>query len=62
MEEYINEKFIDIILEEYPNVADDVLFREEENYQDYIINAVTIAQFPGIRIELVVIRDEHDER
>jgi hypothetical protein len=61
MEEYFNEKFIDIILEEYPNVADTVLFEEE--YSDALLfNAVTIAQFPGMRIDLLIIREQDDKK
>ncbi len=60
MEEYFNEKFLDMILAEYPEF-DSQPFMEE--YQDGLLfNAVTIAQFPGMRIDLLIIRGEDDTR
>ena len=61
MQEYFNEKFLDMILEEYPDVKKTYCFSEE--YQDGLLfNAVTIAQFPGLRIDLLIIRGEDDTR
>ena len=62
MDDFINEKFIDMILEEYPDVAQNVLFQDEEIEDGIMFNAVTIAQFPGIRIDLLIIRGENDSR
>tara|TARA_R100000773_G_scaffold26051_1_gene22704 strand:- start:341 stop:526 length:186 start_codon:yes stop_codon:yes gene_type:complete len=60
MQEYFNEKFLDMILEEYPEFNNQP-FTEE--YQDGLLfNAVTIAQFPGMRIDLLIIRGEDDTR
>ena len=55
MDDFVNEKFIDMILEEYPDVAENVLFQDEEFEDGIMFNAVTIAQFPGIRIDLLII-------
>lgn len=60
MDEFINERFIDIILEEYPNVAETVLFEEESDA--LLFNAITIAQFPGMRIDLLIIREQDDQK
>lgn len=62
MDDFVNEKFIDIILEQYPDVAENILFQDEEFEDGIMFNAVTIAQFPGIRIDLLIIRGENDSR
>jgi hypothetical protein len=62
MDDFVNEKFIDIILQEFPDVAQNVLFQDEEFEDGIMFNAVTIAQFPGIRIDLLIIRGENDSR
>ena len=62
MQEYFNEKFLDMILEEYPELAENVLFQDEEYQDGLLFNAVTIAQFPGLRIDLLIIRGEDDTR
>ena len=62
MVDFVNEKFIDIILEQYPDVAENILFQDEEFEDGIMFNAVTIAQFPGIRIDLLIIRGENDSR
>ena len=62
MDDFVNEKFIDIILEQYPDVAENILFQDEEFEDGIMLNAVTIAQFPGIRIDLLIIRGENDSR
>jgi hypothetical protein len=62
MDDFVNEKFIDMILEEYPDVAENVLFQDKEFEDGIMFNAVTIAQFPGIRIDLLIIRGENDSR
>ena len=51
MDDFVNEKFIDIILEQYPDVAENILFQDEEFEDGIMFNAVTIAQFTGIRID-----------
>ena len=62
MDDFVNEKFIDIILEQYPDVAENILFQDEEFEDGIMFNAVTIAQFPGIRIDLLIMRGENDSR
>ena len=62
MDDFVNEKFIDIILEQYPDVAENILFQDEEFEDGIMFNAVTIAKFPGIRIDLLIIRGENDSR
>ena len=62
MDDFVNEKFIDIILEQYPDVAENILFQDEEFEDGIMFNAVTIAQFPGIRIDLLITRGENDSR
>ena len=62
MDDLVNEILIDIILEQYPDVAENILFQDEEFEDGIMFNAVTIAQFPGIRIDLLIIRGENDSR
>ena len=62
MDDFVNEKFIDKILEQSPDVAENILFQDEEFEDGIMFNAVTIAQFPGIRIDLLIIRGENDSR
>ena len=48
MDDYINEEFLDMILSEYPNAAEDIFFGDDEDAPDSLLfNAVTIAKFPG---------------
>jgi len=63
MDDYINEEFLDMILSEYPNAAEDIFFGDDEDAPDSLLfNAVTIAKFPGIRIDLLIIRDDNDKK
>ena len=62
MDDFVNEKFIDIILKEYRDVGQNVLFQDEGFEDGIMFNAVTIAQFPGMRIDLLIIRGENDSR
>lgn len=62
MDDYINEQFLDMILSEYPNAAEDIFFGDDEDAPSSLLfNAVTIAKFPGIRIDLLIIRDDNDK-
>tara|TARA_R100001126_G_C4842612_1_gene157705 strand:- start:248 stop:436 length:189 start_codon:yes stop_codon:yes gene_type:complete len=62
MDDFVNEKFINIILQEYPDIEANLLFQDEQFEDGIMFNAVTIAQFPGIRIDLLIIRGENDSR
>ena len=62
MDDFVNEKFINIILQEDPDIEANLLFQDEHFEDGIMFNAVTIAQFPGIRIDLLIIRGENDSR
>ena len=62
MDDFVNEKIINIILQEYPDIEANLLFQDEQFEDGIMFNAVTIAQFPGIRIDLLIIRGENDSR
>lgn len=60
MDDYTNERFLDIILNEYPEYQNYIFDNIDEDAQSVSMEAITLAKFPGVRIDLVIIKEEYD--
>jgi len=60
VDDYTNERFLDIILNEYPEYQNYIFDNIDEDAQSVSMEAITLAKFPGVRIDLVIIKEEYD--
>lgn len=60
MDDYTNERFLDIILTEYPEYQNYIFDNTNDEANSVSMEAITLAKFPGVRIDLVIIREDYD--